>query len=51
MAFELYYHPLASYCWKALVALYEVAGAANPRITSFGCVSTGEPVCSAVIEW
>ena len=23
MAFELYYHPLASYCWKALIALYE----------------------------
>lgn len=23
MSFELYYHPLASYCWKALIALYE----------------------------
>lgn len=23
MSFELYYHPLASYCWKALIAFYE----------------------------
>lgn len=23
MALQLYYHPLASYCWKALIALYE----------------------------
>src|SRR5262245_13821563 len=23
MTLRLYYHPLASYCWKALVALYE----------------------------
>lgn len=23
MSFTLYYHPLASYCWKALIALYE----------------------------
>jgi len=23
MSFELFYHPLASYCWKALIALYE----------------------------
>ena len=23
MALKLYYHPLASFCWKALVALYE----------------------------
>lgn len=23
MALKLYYHPLASYCWKVLIALYE----------------------------
>ena len=23
MSLTLYYHPLASYCWKALIALYE----------------------------
>ncbi|MGE3668466.1 MAG: glutathione S-transferase family protein [Polyangiaceae bacterium] len=23
MAYTLYYHPLSSYCWKALIALYE----------------------------
>ncbi len=23
MAFKLYYHPLSSFCWKALIALYE----------------------------
>src|SRR5262249_9069687 len=25
MALKLYYHPLASFCWKALVPLYENA--------------------------
>jgi glutathione S-transferase len=25
MSLELYYHPLASYCWKTLIALYETA--------------------------
>jgi len=23
MSLTLYYHPLSSYCWKALIALYE----------------------------
>ena len=23
MSLTLHYHPLASYCWKALIALYE----------------------------
>ena len=23
MALQLYYHPLSSFCWKALIALYE----------------------------
>jgi len=28
---ELYYHPLASYCWKVLVALYESATPFTPH--------------------
>lgn len=31
MALELYFHPLSSYCWKALIALYET-GAAFERV-------------------
>ena len=23
MSLKLYYHPLSSFCWKALIALYE----------------------------
>ncbi|MET0370420.1 MAG: glutathione S-transferase family protein [Sphingobium sp.] len=29
---ELYYHPLSSYCWKALIALYENATPFEPRM-------------------
>jgi glutathione S-transferase len=29
---ELYYHPLASYCWKPLIALYEAGTAFEPRM-------------------
>jgi glutathione S-transferase len=29
---ELYYHPLASYCWKVLIALYENGTAFEPKI-------------------
>lgn len=28
----LYYHPLASYCWKALIALYEYGAAFEKRL-------------------
>ena len=31
MTLALYYHPLASYCWKALIALYENETAFEPR--------------------
>ncbi|MBX7247494.1 MAG: glutathione S-transferase family protein [Caulobacteraceae bacterium] len=30
MALELYYHPLSSYCWKALIALYETGAEFEP---------------------
>lgn len=30
MALELYFHPLSSYCWKALIALYETGAAFDP---------------------
>ena len=32
MALTLYYHPLSSYCHKALVALYELAAPFEPRL-------------------
>ena len=32
MSLTLYYHPLSSYCWKALIALYENDTAFTPHI-------------------
>src|SRR5881628_3704616 len=31
MPLTLYYHPLSSFCWKALIALYEAGIAFEPR--------------------
>jgi glutathione S-transferase len=36
MSFELYYHPLASYCWKALIALYEAEIPFEKRLVDLG---------------
>jgi glutathione S-transferase len=36
MALTLYYHPLASYCWKALIALYEAEVPFTPRLIDLG---------------
>jgi glutathione S-transferase len=36
MSFELYYHPLASYCWKALIALYEAEVPFEKRLVDLG---------------
>lgn len=36
MALVLYYHPLASYCWKALIALYDSGTAFTPRLIDLG---------------
>jgi glutathione S-transferase len=33
VSLELYYHPLASYCWKVLIALYEIGAPFEPHIT------------------
>jgi len=32
MALTLYFHPLSSYCWKALIALYETGAAFEPVV-------------------
>ena len=32
----LYYHPLSSFCWKVLVALYEAEVAFEPRVVNLG---------------
>ena len=36
MALTLYYHPLSSFCWKALIALYEADIAFEPRVVNLG---------------
>ena len=36
MSFELYYHPIASYCWKALIALYEADVPFQKRFVNLG---------------
>jgi glutathione S-transferase len=35
MALRLYYHPLSSFCWKALIALYEKGIAFEPQVVDF----------------
>jgi glutathione S-transferase len=36
MALTLYYHPLSSYCWKVLIALYEAGVDFEPRSVNLG---------------
>jgi glutathione S-transferase len=36
MAATLYYHPLSSYCWKALIGLYEAGIEFTPVIVNLG---------------
>jgi glutathione S-transferase len=36
MSLKLYYHPLASFCWKALIALYENDTPFEPRTIDLG---------------
>ena len=36
MSLTLHYHPLASYCWKALIALYENDIPFTPNLVDLG---------------
>src|SRR5262245_12098662 len=36
MSLTLYYHPLASFCWKALIALYENGTPFTPHLVDLG---------------
>ncbi|MCE9657357.1 MAG: glutathione S-transferase family protein [Burkholderiales bacterium] len=45
MPLTLYYHPLSSFCWKALIALYEADVAFEPRQ-----VNLGDPADRAAFE-
>jgi glutathione S-transferase len=36
MALKLYYHPLSSYCWKVLIALYEADVPFEPEVVDLG---------------
>src|SRR6188768_328234 len=39
MTLSLYFHPLASYCWKTLIALYENATPFEPRLVDLSNAS------------
>jgi glutathione S-transferase len=45
MSLTLYYHPLASFCWKVLIALYENDTPFKPHL-----VDLGDPVSSAAFK-
>ena len=45
MRWTLYYHPLSSFCWKVLIALYEADVAFEPRQ-----VNLGDPADRAAFE-
>jgi glutathione S-transferase len=36
MSLGFYYHPLSSYCWKVLIALYELEAAFDPILVDLG---------------
>lgn len=36
MSLKLYYHPLASFCWKALIALHEIGALFAPHTVDLG---------------
>lgn len=38
MSLTLYYHPLSSFCWKVLIALYESDVAFTPKLINLGDV-------------
>jgi glutathione S-transferase len=42
MSLKLYYHPLASFCWKALIALYENDTPFEPQVVNLGDASSRE---------
>ncbi|MFI4966062.1 MAG: glutathione S-transferase family protein [Caulobacterales bacterium] len=45
MALTLYYHPLSSFCWKALIALYEAQIPFEPR-----SVDLADPAAKAAFQ-
>jgi glutathione S-transferase len=45
MSLTLHYHPLASFCWKALIALYENGTAFKPHL-----VDLGDPEAAAAFK-
>lgn len=45
MPLSLYYHPLSSFCWKVLVALYDAGVPFEPRL-----VNLGDPASRAAFE-
>ena len=46
---ELYYHPLASYCWKVLVALYENETPFTPHFIDLANKRGGRDNITAIV--
>jgi glutathione S-transferase len=47
MSLTLYYHPLSSFCWKALIALYENGTPFTPKVIDLG--NAGERAALAAV--
>jgi glutathione S-transferase len=47
MSLTLYYHPLSSFCWKALIALYENGTPFTPKVIDLG--NAGERATLAAV--
>lgn len=45
MTATLYFHPLSSYCWKVLVALYEAAVPFRAQLVDLGNASERDALC------
>ncbi|WP_114189280.1 glutathione S-transferase family protein [Microvirga aerophila] len=45
MALTLHFHPLSSFCWKVLIALYENGAAFEPRL-----INLGDPAARAAFQ-
>lgn len=46
MSLVLHYHPLSSFCWKVLIALYENGTAFEPHILHLGDPAVGEELAA-----
>ena len=50
MSLKLYFHPLSSFCWKVLIALYENGTPFEPRIVDLANAAAGGGVQEALAD-